>query len=206
LTGLQIDNCLVVVNAEEMPGCDGSASAFVAALDAAGLVQQDAPVVQLIVDRPLRLGSDKCWIEARPPKREGLSVEFVLDYGPETPIGRQKFSIDVSPDSFRRSLASCRTFLLEDEARLLNAQGLGRRVTPRDLLIFGPDGPVGNSLRFPDECARHKVLDVVGDLALAGCEIFGQIVAYRSGHQRNAQLVQAMLDTFPPVVPLMECA
>jgi len=96
-------------------------------------------------------------------------------------------------NSFRRELAACRTFLLKEEADVLLARGLGRRASVKDLLVYGPDGPIDNTLRFPDECARHKALDLVGDLALAGCDIVGNVVAYRSGHQLNARLVADML-------------
>jgi UDP-3-O-acyl-N-acetylglucosamine deacetylase len=94
---------------------------------------------------------------------------------------------------FRRELASARTFLLEAEAEWLRGRGLGTRVTVKDLLIFGDQGPIGNELRFEDECVRHKTLDLVGDFALAGCEIVGQVIAYRSGHRLNAELVRALL-------------
>jgi UDP-3-O-acyl N-acetylglucosamine deacetylase len=206
LSGLGIDNCQVCVDAEEMPGCDGSALAFVEALDSAGLVEQDVPVRPLIVESPVRLGDDQCWIEARPSRGDGFSVEFVLDYGADTPIGRQTIDIDINTDSFRNEIATCRTFLLEQEARQLNAQGLGTRVAPRDLLLFDANGPVGNELRFVDECVRHKVLDVVGDLSLAGRPIVGHIVAHRSGHQLNAALVRALLQQECQSVPTARCA
>ncbi len=83
--------------------------------------------------------------------------------------------------------------MLKDEAAWLQAQGLGLRPTCRDLLVFDADGPIDNRLRFEDECVRHKLLDMVGDLALAGCELVGRFIAYRSG-RLNAELVKTLLD------------
>jgi UDP-3-O-acyl N-acetylglucosamine deacetylase len=194
LAGLRIDNCEVWVNAMEMPGCDGSSQAFVEALDAAGIVEQRSSVRQIEIGSTLRLGGDSAWIEAQPPRTAGLSITFELDYGPQTAIGRQTYAIDLTPDSFRRELAACRTFIPNEVAQAMLAEGRGQRVTPRDLLIFGPHGPIDNALRFPDECVRHKLLDVVGDLALAGCEIVGHVVAYRTGHQLHAELARRLME------------
>ena len=194
LGGLGIDNCEVHVNAPEMPGLDGSCQAFVEALDRAGVVLQDAPREAIRIDEPLRVGDAESWIEARPTEHEGLSIQFHLDYGTDNPIGRQTLWISVTPDSFRRELAPSRTFLLRKEAQWLRQQGLGLRTTEADLLVFDEAGPIQNELRYEDECVRHKILDLVGDLTLAGCDLVGHIVAFRSGHQLNAQLVNALCD------------
>jgi UDP-3-O-acyl-N-acetylglucosamine deacetylase len=82
---------------------------------------------------------------------------------------------------------------MKDEAEWLLAQGLGRRASTRDLLVFGEDGLIENSLRFADECVRHKILDLIGDFALAGCDLSGHITAHRSGHQLNAHMVRTLL-------------
>lgn len=194
LAGMRVDNCEVWVDAAEMPGLDGSSKAFVAALDAAGTVEQRAPVPQVVVGQPIRVGDDQCWIEAQPARSAGLSVSFELDFGPQSAIGHQLFALDITPDSFRRDLAACRTFIPEEAANAILAQGIGKRVSASDLLIFGPNGPIGNSLRFPDECARHKMLDVVGDLALTGCEVIGHVVACRSGHALHAELAKRLIE------------
>jgi len=98
----------------------------------------------------------------------------------------------LTPDSFRDELAASRTFVLEAEANALRAAGIGVRTTPADLLIFGRDGIIGNALRYPDECVRHKILDMVGDLALLGIDLHGFVVAHRSGHQTNAALARKL--------------
>jgi UDP-3-O-[3-hydroxymyristoyl] N-acetylglucosamine deacetylase len=194
LAGLQIDNCEIWVNAPEMPGCDGSAQAFVEALDTAGTVDAKERVRQIRVTETMRVGTGENWIEARPSRGNRLSVMFDLDYGSHSAIGRQQFALDVNPDSFRAELAPCRTFIPEEVAHAMVDQGLGLRVTSQNLLIFGPTGPIENTLRFPDECVRHKVLDVVGDLALTGCEVIADVVAYRSGHRLHAELAQQLLE------------
>jgi UDP-3-O-[3-hydroxymyristoyl] N-acetylglucosamine deacetylase len=193
LSGLRIDNCEVWVDNPEMPGCDGSSQPFVEAILSAGIVQQCWPCRQLVVTDVTRVGNDESWVEARPSKHPGLSLKYKLDYGSDNCIGRQTLELRVTPETFQQELAPARTFLLQAEAEWLRSRGLGSRVTSRDILVFGDQGPIDNELRFEDECVRHKALDLVGDLALAGCEILGHIIAYRSGHRLNADLVQALL-------------
>jgi UDP-3-O-[3-hydroxymyristoyl] N-acetylglucosamine deacetylase len=199
LAGVGVDNCEVWVDAPEMPGCDGSARPFVEALDAAGIVEQRCPVRQITVERSVRVGGGDCWVEAQPPRTAGLSVSYELDFGPGNAIGRQTYVLDVTPNSFRRQLASCRTFIPQETAQAMVAQGIGQRVTPQDLLIFSEHGPIENTLRFPDECVRHKILDIVGDLALTGCEIIGHVVGHRCGHALHAELARRLLAEFEVV-------
>lgn len=115
-------------------------------------------------------------------------MEYHLDYGPGSPIPRQSVSLELNEKVFRSELAPCRTFLLRAEADAMLAAGVGRRVTPDNLLVIDRGGPLHNALRFEDEFARHKAVDVVGDLALVGEQMVGHIVAYRSGHRLNAEL------------------
>ena len=157
LAGLQIDNCEVWVDEAEMPGCDGSSLPFVAALDSAGIVSQDALRPRLVVTNVTRLGNDESWIEARPSAGGGLTIKFRLDYGSGNAIGRQTLQLLVTPESFRRELAPSRTFVLEEEAQWLVARGLGQRATYQNLLVFDKDGPIDNELRYRDECVRHKI-------------------------------------------------
>jgi len=194
LAGLGITNCEIAVTAAEMPGCDGSSQAFVEALLSAGLMTQSAPVQPLFVAAPIRIGDDDSWIEARPAPEGGLSIEYQLDYGTDGPLGQQRVQYEISTETFVRELAPSRTFARLEEAEALKAIGRGLRVTPRDLLVFDDDGPIDNELRFADECARHKLLDIVGDLALAGAPVVGRITAYRSGHRFNSELVRQILE------------
>jgi UDP-3-O-acyl N-acetylglucosamine deacetylase len=194
LAGMRVDNCEVWVDAAEMPGVDGSSKAFVEALDSAGYVEQRSPVRQIVVGQTVRVGNEEAWVEAQPPRSAGLSISFELDYGEQTAIGRQLFALDITPDSFRREVANCRTFIPQEAAEGLLAQGIAKRVSMGDLLVYGPHGPIDNTLRFPDECVRHKLLDVVGDLALTGCEVIGHIVGYRCGHHLHAELAKRLLE------------
>jgi len=192
LAGLGVDNCTIVVSAEELPGMDGSSRDFVAAIERAGIVGQEAAVIPLTVRENVRVGDAACWIEAGPPRFPGLSIDYMLDYGPG-PIGRQQLDIDVTPDAYRAELCDARTFISVDDAARLRAAGLGATVSPGDLVVFAAEGPVGTALRWPDECVRHKVLDAVGDLALAGRPLHAHVRAHRSGHALNAGLVRELV-------------
>ena len=213
LGGLEIDNCQVWVDQPEMPGCDGSALPFTEAIDAVGMITQDSPR-RLIEVKKVYCDCDKlARIEARPqttrpqttgsnttgPDKAGpneagsLEIEYHLDY-PATAIGRQHLKLTLTPETFRRELAPSRTFLLEEEARRLLAAGLGERASFADLLVYGENGPIDNELRFEDECVRHKLLDMVGDLALAGATLVGSFSAWRSGHHLNARMVRTLLN------------
>jgi UDP-3-O-acyl-N-acetylglucosamine deacetylase len=193
LAGLRIDNCRVVMDGPETPGLDGSSLGFVEALDAAGIAEQDRPRATLVIRRPLVVQDGPSRLAAE-PGGDSLELTYQLDYG-ATAIGRQSYTQAIAPERFRSKLAPSRTFLLAAEAESLRAAGVGRRTTESDLLIFGPDGPVGYVLRFPDECARPKVLVMVGDFALLGMDLVGRIVASRTGHQHNAELVRCLLQS-----------
>jgi UDP-3-O-acyl N-acetylglucosamine deacetylase len=206
LAGLQIDNCELWVDQPEMPGCDGSCLPFVEALRAAGAVEQNAVRRRLAIRRSIRVGDSNCWIEARPCSSTKTILRYELDYGSGNPIGRQSLEVSLSPRHFHMNLAPSRTFVLEAEAAAMKASGLGPRATCKDLLIFGSRGPIGNTLRFPDECVRHKLADMVGDLALTGCDLTGRFVAFRSGHRLNAELVRAILAQGAIQEELKRCA
>jgi UDP-3-O-acyl N-acetylglucosamine deacetylase len=196
LAGLNIDNCEVWVDDAEMPGLDGSSLPIASALAQAGTAQQPARRRTMVIAQLTRVGSQDAWIEARPSDRPGLSIEYELDFS-GAGIGRQRFQALLSPAVFMRQIAPARTFLLKKEAQWLQSQGLAQRVTYQDVLVFDDTGLVDNHLRFQDECVRHKILDLIGDLALAGCDLHGSLVAHRSGHQLNAELVQALAEVNP---------
>jgi len=206
LAGLQVDNCEVWVDQAEMPGCDGSCLPFVEALLAAGVVEQPAPRRRLAIQRTIRLAQGDGWIEARPCRSGKQVLRYDLDYGIGGPIGRQSLEVSLSPRHFQQSLAPCRTFVLESEAAEIKARGLAQKTTFRDLLVFGPRGPIENRLRVPDECVRHKLVDLIGDLALVGHDLSGTFVAYRSGHRLNAALVRAIVAEIGGEQKLKQCA
>jgi len=193
LAGTGVDCCIVRVSGEELPGLDGSARAFVEAIDSVGLEDLGRPADPLVVADVVRVEDGEAWLEASPPRHAGLSVEYLLDY--PAPVGRQSLTLVVTPESYRESLAAARTFITAAEAEQLRAAGLCGHVTPRDLIVFGPEGPLDNSLRWPDECVRHKVLDLVGDLALVGRPLHAHVRAARSGHRLNAALAARLVAT-----------
>ena len=199
LAGLQIDNCEVWTNAAEMPGMDGSSQPFVVALQAAGIVEQPVMRSFLVVSEVTRVGDDEVWIEARPHKQPAMSLQYRLDYGNDHPIGRETLKMTVTPDRFQKQLAPARTFIMKEEADWLRQQGLATRVTSQEVLVFANEGLIDNELRFENECVAHKVLDMIGDLSLANCDLIGHFVAQRSGHRLNAQLVQTLLNEFQVV-------
>jgi UDP-3-O-acyl-N-acetylglucosamine deacetylase len=192
LAGLRVDNCVIELDGPEPPGLDGSAWGFVRAVADAGVVIQGSRRPVLASTEPVVVSQNGATIALHPADRPGLRVSYLLDYGPTGPIPRQAFTLDVSPESFTREVAGCRTFLLEQEAIDLRAQGVGRHLTAKELLVFGPRGPIDNTLRYGDEPSRHKVLDLIGDLALCGFDLAGHVVAYRSGHALNVELAREL--------------
>ena len=194
LSGLGIDNCEIHVTQSEMPGCDGASRMFVNALQTSRIVQQSVTRRPHMVLAPLRVGDERCWIEVKPAYDGRTTLTYDLDYGAGSPIHRQCMSIELTPENFVREIAPARTFLLKSEADAILAMGIGTKTSPKDLLVFDENGPIGNKLRFENECVRHKLLDMIGDLALAGCRLTGHFRAYRTGHHHNAMLVKQILD------------
>jgi UDP-3-O-acyl N-acetylglucosamine deacetylase len=193
LAGLRIDNCLIEINAADPPGLDGSSQSYVNALLKAGTTLQAARRAIWAVDRPVVVGQEGATLAFHPGRSEELKASYILFYGWNSPIGWQIRTQTVAPQSFPTDLALCRTFILESEVAELRRQGLGRGMTNADLLVFGRHGPIENRLHFDDEPARHKILDMVGDLSLLGHDIRGHLVGYRSGHTLNIELGRALL-------------
>ena len=199
LYALEIDNCIVDIDGEELPGLDGSSKPFVDVLQHAGLIVQARQRERLIIDRTIRIESANRWIQAMPPRTQnssfgGCSFEYQLHFDDDTPIASQTYSVNCTPSNFIREVASARTFVTQSQADTLRAQGVAGHVTNQDLLVFGENGPIDNSLRFPNECARHKTLDMIGDLALTGFDLVGSIVSYRGGHNLNGQMTAQLVE------------
>jgi UDP-3-O-acyl N-acetylglucosamine deacetylase len=192
LAGMRIDNCMVELDGPEPPGLDGSARGFVEALLEGGVVLQDANRQRWMVSEPLTLRQGGVTLSIHPVREGELRISYLLDYGMHAPIAPQAHTETITPDSFQHELADSRTFLLEGEARELQKAGVGRHLSTSELIVFGPHGPIDNTLRHPDEPARHKILDLVGDLALSGLDIAGHVVAYRSGHPLNVELARTL--------------
>jgi UDP-3-O-[3-hydroxymyristoyl] N-acetylglucosamine deacetylase len=194
LAGLRIDNCVVELDAPEPPGLDGSSHGFVKALLAAGVTNQPARHPIYATTEPIIVRAPGATLAIHPTTTPELRASYRLDYGFAAPIPPQTHTLAVSPASFAQDLACCRTFLTEVEAAALRAQGIGKHLTPADLLVFGHRGPLENRTRFADEPARHKILDLIGDLALCGFDLAGHVVAYRSGHALNVELARTLAE------------
>ncbi len=191
LAGCGVDNVLVEIDGPELPILDGSASPLVFLLDCAGIVEQgtDRPMIEVL--RPVRVENGASFAELRPGPfgfEMSLSIEF-----DDASIGRQALSLRLGTDSFRRHLAAARTFARASDVKRLKAAGLAQggslanAVVVDEARVLNPAG-----LRMPDEFVRHKLLDVVGDMALAGGAIRGRFVGHRSGHGMNNQLLRAL--------------
>jgi UDP-3-O-[3-hydroxymyristoyl] N-acetylglucosamine deacetylase len=193
LLGCGIDNALIEVDGPEPPVFDGSAAQFVFLLDCAGTVTQEAPRRVLEVLRPIRVSDGDGFAELRPGP-VGLDMALSIDFAAAA-IGRQALSMYLTPRSFRHELARARTFTLAEEIDQLRATGLARggsldnAVVVDQARVLNPAG-----LRVPDEFVRHKLLDAVGDLALAGASLCGKFVAHRSGHTLNNRLLRALFE------------
>lgn len=193
LAGLGVTDALVDVAGPELPAFDGSAEPFARAIDAAGLVDLGEGPPPLVVRTEVRVGDDKeGTVVARPRAAPGVSWRYELDYGPGAPIPAQAAHWSAGAD-YLATVAPARTFCLAREAQAMRAAGLFRHLAPRDMLVIGPAGPVDNTYRFPDEPARHKLLDLIGDLALVGRPIQADVIARRSGHALNHALARALV-------------
>ncbi len=197
LAGMGIDNATVRVSgkAGEVPGFDGSSKRFVDALDDAGVSEQDSELEPLIIRKPIQVSAGDATLAALPGPQDRLEV--IYDFEAPPPIGRQTFAFTLGGnDDFRAQLAPARTFIFEHEAAELRARGLGKHLSPKDLLVIAPSGLLENSFHWDNECVRHKVLDLIGDLYLVGRPLRGRLVAHKSGHELNHQLARRLSQEF----------
>jgi UDP-3-O-[3-hydroxymyristoyl] N-acetylglucosamine deacetylase/3-hydroxyacyl-[acyl-carrier-protein] dehydratase len=193
IVGLDIDNLVIEANADETPSVDGSPLPFAQALQQAGIAEQDAEKRLFVIDQPVSVNEGDAMVAALPGRDDCLDILYDLDYSDCCAgIGRQVFGFCLGRDDYVSQLAAARTFLLESEAREFQARGLGRHLTTRDTLVVGEDGPIDNTLRFEDEYVRHKICDLIGDLALLPVRLRGRIIARRSGHDLNHALVRKL--------------
>ncbi len=194
LAGLGIDNVIVELSGNEVPAMDGSSRTFVDKLREAGIRLQDKPREVFRIPEPVRVAEGQCYVMAAPGNEDEDALEIIYDlnYGPGGPIGHQIYKLRLTPEDFDSQIASARTFVLKEEADGFRAAGLGTHLTYQDILVFGDDGPIDNELRFPDECVRHKILDLIGDLFLFGKFLVGHVFARQSGHALNHELVRRL--------------
>jgi UDP-3-O-acyl N-acetylglucosamine deacetylase len=192
LVALEIDNCVVEIDAEELPGLDGSSLGFVQRLRRSGLIVQASSRQQLVIRDRYRIGTPTAWLEAAPSRTGESYFEYQLSFDDDTPIKPQAFGIELTPDRFVREVAPARTFVTAAQAEQIRSSGLASHVTNQDLLVIGKDGPIDNHYKFKNECARHKTLDLIGDLALVGAELVGRFTSFRGGHNLNGRMAKQL--------------
>jgi UDP-3-O-[3-hydroxymyristoyl] N-acetylglucosamine deacetylase len=192
LLGLGIDNVAIEIDGGEVPILDGSAAPFVDAIDQAGIEPLAVKRRYIRVKKPVRIENGASWAEFRP--YDGTRFEIEIDF--ESPaIGRQAFASDINPASFRRELARARTFGFLKDVERLWAAGYALGSSLENSVVIGEDHRVINmeGLRYSDEFVRHKTLDAMGDLALAGARFIGCFRSYRGGHKLNAAALRRLL-------------
>jgi UDP-3-O-[3-hydroxymyristoyl] N-acetylglucosamine deacetylase/3-hydroxyacyl-[acyl-carrier-protein] dehydratase len=186
LWALGIDNILVEIDGPELPGLDGSAMSFVETLKRSGLESQSAPKKIYQVRFPIWMEQDGAMIMVLPDNQ--FRVSYTLNY--DHPLLKAQYlSFTLDENTFEKEIASSRTFCLEMEVSELREKGLGKGANYENTIVVGKKGVIDNNLRFDDEFARHKILDLLGDLYLLGYTIKGHIIAMRSGHPLNIKLV-----------------
>jgi UDP-3-O-[3-hydroxymyristoyl] N-acetylglucosamine deacetylase len=192
LRGMGVDNAIIEIDGPEVPIMDGSAAAFIAAIDQAGIITQPAQRRFLQVLKPVSVAIGESFGELR-PFAGGFRAEIEIDFVHPV-IGKQNYALELNPERFRREVGRARTFgMMCDQARLWSA-GYALGASFENTLVFDDErllNPEG--LRYADECARHKVLDVIGDLALAGLPLLGAYRSVRGGHKLNHAVLTALL-------------
>jgi len=206
LSGLGIDNVVIEIDGDEIPGLDGSSLEFLRALEQAGTIEQQADKNIFVIQEPIVVANKNSTIVIVP--HEHLHVSYTLDY--DHPLLRSQYGSHlIETTSFAKELAAARTFCLESEADEIKAHGLAKGANYQNTLVMSDKGPLENKLRFSDECVRHKILDIVGDLYLLGYPVQGAIYATKSGHRLNRNLVKKIeaqrlkynTVSYPPATP-----
>ena len=192
LTGLGIDNAIIEIDGPEVPIMDGSAAPFVAAIDQAGIVALSAPRRFIKVLKPVRVAQGDAYGELRPYSR-GFRLDVEIEFNHPV-IGRQAVGFDLEPDNFRHGLSRARTFgFMRDVAKLWNA-GYALGASFENTLVVTEDRVLNpEGLRYPDEFVRHKALDAIGDLSLAGAPLIGAYRSVRGGHSLNHAVLSALM-------------
>jgi UDP-3-O-[3-hydroxymyristoyl] N-acetylglucosamine deacetylase len=190
LRGLSVDNCYIEIDSREVPIMDGSAAAFVRAIDEAGLSELSAPRKFIKVLKPIRVEEGNCWGELTP--HSGFQLDVEIEFASPV-IGRQRMSLDLNPGTYRNEIASARTFGFMRDVETLWKSGLALGASLENTVAIGDDKVMNpEGLRYPQEFVRHKMLDAVGDLSLAGAPLLGAYRSVRGGHRLNAHVLKAL--------------
>jgi UDP-3-O-[3-hydroxymyristoyl] N-acetylglucosamine deacetylase len=187
--GLGIDNMEIEVGGSELPILDGSALPFVRLFQAAGIERQNRRVQPLSTSEPLEVSNGDKMISIRPGS--GLSITYEIEF-PHRAIGRQTMTFEYQPESYAAKIAPARTFGFTHEIEYLRERGLARGGSLQNAIVLDPENILSGPLRFVDEFVRHKILDLLGDLALLGRPLEGRIYARKAGHALHAELVRRL--------------
>jgi UDP-3-O-[3-hydroxymyristoyl] N-acetylglucosamine deacetylase/3-hydroxyacyl-[acyl-carrier-protein] dehydratase len=193
LAALGITNIIIETDSVELPGFDGSSDEYFKALKKANPVEQNEKIEEIVIDQPISIIEKDKSIYALPSESNNLSITFDMDYTGHTGIGRQLYSFQLQQEMFERELARARTFVLEAEAKQLRAAGVGTHLSPKEILVINSDGPIKNTFRYENECVRHKIVDLIGDISLVAKPIIGKIVVYKGGHNLNQKLAKKII-------------
>lgn len=193
LVGMGVDNVIVELDNLELPILDGSALPYVETIQQVGIRTQRRRREYMRILKPVEVREGGKFIGVYPhaDKGHGYSIEYAIDF--PAPIGQQYASVDLAAESYDTSIAPARTFGYKADEQKLRDMGLIRGASEENAIVLGVNGPVNGPLRFADEYVRHKVLDLIGDLALAGKRIEGRVVAERAGHAMHTALVARLL-------------
>ncbi|TVR08679.1 MAG: UDP-3-O-[3-hydroxymyristoyl] N-acetylglucosamine deacetylase [Planctomycetota bacterium] len=189
--GLGLDNLVIEINAVELPGMDGSALEFARCLRDAGIVEQDAVRKDFNLQETITIVVGNARLVAL-PYAEGLKITYTLDDHGGALKGVQMVEVDLDEERFLEDIAPARTFCMAQEVEALRAMGLGKGATYQNTCVYDGERVIDNELRFSDEAARHKMLDLIGDLAHTTRRVNCHIIAMRSGHRENMALVQEL--------------
>ena len=190
LMGLEIDHLTVELTGEELPILDGSAGPWVRAIQEAGIRPMDAPLRSRRILRPVEVRHGDKWMRVSP--YPGLRVSYTIDFD-HPAIGRQTRELTITPEKYVRDLGPARTFCMERDIEFMRSRGLAKGGSLDNAVVFSPEGPLNDSLRYEDEAVRHKILDLLGDLKLLGAPLDGFVEANCAGHALHVELARAIL-------------
>lgn len=187
--GLRVDNLRVEMSGPEFPGIDGSALPFVELLESGGIVEQRAEAKVFRLDEPVFVREGNATLVALPTDQDCLTLQYVASFD-EPGVESGSYQFDISPETFKDEIAPARTFCLASEVEELQAAGLGKGATRENTVVLGDPDTV---MRMEGEPVRHKMLDLLGDLSLLGSDLVAHVIATRSGHATNAELVRRLI-------------
>lgn len=191
LAGLEVEHAIIEVDGAELPILDGSAAPWMQAIQEAGtrIIPGPRRVIRML--KPVEVQKDGKWMRISP--YPGLRLRYTIDFD-HPAIGRQTRELSLTPEKFRRELGTARTFCMDRDIAFMRSKGLALGGSLDNAVVFSAEGPLNETLRFEDEAVRHKMLDLVGDLAMLGAPLLGLVEAHAAGHAMHIALVRAILD------------